>query len=236
MTLTNPDGTPAETVRGSSLTIEGQAIDAFVGDSVFSAAIATGAVFSTGAKAYRWSFTNLQDIHEIWSWDGDGGFCYDTFTAADFGGSCNTVHGSGQSGAATSFAEVVFPVGHDVNSGSGATMWLGDGFSVQLVDGGDGMSGTVHFFEESFSGQRMAMSITAAWQKHMVHGVELISFVVPAILANALHDQEDAHVLLAVHNGFVRRGSFIPAGLVEYEDGWTLNDIAMDDVKNNFQP
>ncbi len=236
VTLSHPDGTAAETVRGSALAVDGQPIAGFVGEESFRAAIMADAVFSAGAKAYRWSFTNLQDIHELWTWDGDNGFCYDTFTAADFGGNCNTVHGVSQSGAATSFAELVFPAGHDVNSGTGSAAWIGEGLSMQLVDGGDGTSGTVHFFQESQSGTRSPMTTTATWSKSMVHGVELISFIVPPSLAFGLDDAEDAHVIFAVHNGFVRRGSFVPAGLVEYEDGWTVNDIAMDDVKANFQP
>ncbi len=112
--------------------------------------------------------------------------------------------------------------------------WVGDGVSAELLT-----DGRVLFYDHTVGRSNLSpMTETATWTRFQptgAGGAEVITFTVPAEIADLWEYQGDRYVLLAEHNGYVRRGMVSLAGETEFHLGGIFNKTAMDAILANFQ-
>ncbi len=202
--------------------------------------------FSSGATAYRWTFTQLSDLFELDHWNNDDDTCHDGKSPTEFGGNCNTVWGYGSSATrapANTLAEVIFPPAK-VPTGEAPAIHIGENLRVMLIgDPNDLSKGGVVRFKEAQSvitkpdgtksyGAEVEIKNEASWKLKTVNGQRLIEFTIPAYLREkANHFDHTPHLILAEHKGWVRIGSYTPKGFVESERTWNYNDTAAKDLE-----
>ena len=110
-------------------------------------------------------------------------------------------------------------------------IWLDDRVGVRLIANPEQDSGVAHFLDPNNGVQS-----EGEWQRVTVSGVTMIELPLPAALRGSLRDEQASKRLYAVHDGFVRNGTYIAAGSIDVEDEWNFNDIAMQDMLDNFTP
>ncbi len=223
-------------VFGSSVDISGRNVKSFLmGErNIWSSAMPEDLVFSTGSRGYRWTFTQLTEVYSLDFWGGIEGICYQDAatgalqTAEELGGNCNTVWSSSSNAPAQTLDELF--VGADAEGYHGR-IWLDDRVGVRLIANPEQDSGVAHFLDPNNGVQS-----EGEWQRVTVSGVTMIELPLPAALRGSLRDEQASKRLYAVHDGFVRNGTYIAAGSIDVEDEWNFNDIAMQDMLDNFTP
>ncbi len=170
--------------------------------------------------------------------------CYEAGTEPYYDGGSDTGYTGTQQGPASSFEELLFPLEHVFDNNSRSAIHIGElddaSLAVQLVAGETADAGAVRFVSLPHDHQfGPTLLETGSWSKVLVGDVPVIKFAVPSELRLHSWDSDEmgpeGRVILVVHDGFVRLGSFIPAGTVETEEEWNFNDIAMEALLLNFQ-
>ncbi|MGF1643297.1 MAG: hypothetical protein ACFCUJ_06595, partial [Thiotrichales bacterium] len=241
-TLTFYEGADQVRVKGAVLEIAGESVHEFA--PMGKREWFLDHTFSSGARAYRWTFTQLGDLFEIDHWN-DGDTCYDGKSASEFGGNCNTVWGYASmttQAPAMALSEVIYPSTQTTN-GESAAIHLGPNLRARLFgDPNDLSKGGVVRFKEAQSmivnpdgtktlGAELEIKNEAPWKARVVKGQTLVEFAIPAYLREKAENfDRSPNVILATHNGWVRVGSHTPKGFVESERSWNFNDIAAENL------
>jgi len=179
--------------------------------------IAGDPVFSSGAKIYQVNFIVTNDSYVLPNW-------FDCEQpAVDGQGNCNVVWGAVQGHPAYSFAELLYPAGAPpIGNGFG----VGTGIDIRLVAGGG-----VHV-TDSIDPQHPVVTFTpGAWIYRTVNGEQIIMITLPDRFTSRLWDR--GQQILAVRDGYVRRGTFTPAGTPETFGEINFNETAFEDIQAN---
>ncbi len=223
-------------VFGSSVDISGRNVRSFLlGErNVWATAMPEDLEFSEDSRAYRWTFTQLTEIYALDFWSGIDGICFQNaadgslVTAEQFGGNCNTVWSSTSNAPAQTLEELF--VGIDAEGFQGR-LWLDDLVGVRLIANPEEDSGIAQFLNANNE-----VESVGEWQRVTVNGVTMIELPLPKNLRGSLRDNQASKRIYAVHEGFVRNGTYIAEGSIDTEDEWNFNDIAMQDMLDNFTP
>lgn len=200
---------------GAELDVGGESIKTFLqyaSHQPFAAAISADPLFDTGAKVYQANFIVDGDRYAIATWTG----CLAEH--ADPNGNCNVIYG--HSGHATSFADVMYLDGAEP---TGSSFGVGDGLDLRIY-----ANGTVHISDQSNSGEVSYGS----WAYRTVHGEQLMMLTLPSKFAGRLWD--DGQPFLAVQGGYLRRGSFLPNGVLESEGELLFNQTAFQNIMDHL--
>jgi hypothetical protein len=181
-----------------------------VGDSI------TGSpVFSSGAKIYNVNYIVMNDSYVLPNW-------FDcTQPAVDGEGNCNVVWGALQGGPAHTFAELLYPAGAPP---VGNWFSVGEGIEIRLVVGGG-----VHITDKIDAENPVVTFTPGAWQYRTVSGQQIIMITLPERFTQRLWDR--GQQILAVRDGYVRRGTFMPAGTPETFGEINFNQAAFEDIQ-----
>ena len=186
----------------------------YEGHRPFAESIAGAPVFSSGARIYQVNFITLNDAYALYNW-------YDCEPQyADATGNCNTIWGFASGHPAQSFDELIYPTGQALSSGYFGT----DNLAVRIVQ-----DGVVHITDhEAADGQQVSYG---SWEYRTVHGEKVMLLSLPERLARRL--EERGQPMLAVRDGWVRLGRFMPSGTPEELGQVQFNEIAFQDLQEN---
>lgn len=194
------------------------------------------ATFGEGATGFKLRFTAINDMYEMWDWDG----CKDTDKV---GGMCNWVWASTGDGKWETDGPVVRLSDLISSSASNATnpsqikgpqvAWFNNAsvYAEMLADG------TVNYYKAEWgnSGEATAKVIaTDTWSSKTVNNVTLYILELPVSILN-YNDRgyDERFVLFTEHQGYVRRGNFTPAGSTEGGE-IVFNQAARDNIVAAF--
>jgi hypothetical protein len=203
----------------AELDVSGKPIKDFLGyesHQLVADSIAGSPVFSSGAKIYQVNFIVMNDTYQLSNWfDCDEG----TYTDAD--GNCNVVWGAVAGRPAYNFAELLYPAG---GPPVGSWFSVGDRIEIRLIAGGG-----VHITDRIDPELPVTSLHPGAWQYRTVHGEQIIMMTLPEQLTPRLWDS--GQQILAVRGGYVRRGTFTPAGTPETFGEINFNSTAFEDIQ-----
>jgi hypothetical protein len=189
----------------------------FAGHEAVAPTIAGEPLFSNGAKLYQVNFIVVADTYELSSWHD----CEPQH--ADPSGECNIVFGyasNAQFVPAQSFAELIYPS----EPAGGNWFSVGEGLEIRVVQGG-----AVQITDRNAAeGQQVSHG---SWEFKTVHGEQIMMLTLPDEFLSRLWDS--GQQILAVRDGFVRRGTFLPAGSPETIGETQFNEIAFQDIQDN---
>ncbi|WP_096087203.1 hypothetical protein [Agaribacterium haliotis] len=253
-TITVADGAVAsiqETVISEqSIDLNGRSIADFAATNadiaLLSPLIDAGANFGDGARAYRITAATITDVYHLWYEPGDdNGTCpWSEQSAAALGGNCITaiVNNSGQDEAAPATLDALLS-----ESAADATVsapqikgvqlaWTEQGIILaELVDNSARDVNVYHYIWQSSAGTSEYEFIAAAnWQQTspagLPDGESMIVLELPdAVLEAGDMDEDERIAIFAVHDSFVRQGSFEAAGAEE--SGITVyNELANNEL------
>lgn len=225
-------------ISGQLIDVSGETIAPFIvaEEGGFDATVIVGnSVFRTGAEAHHPTFTTTQDLYVLSDWDG----CPDPSLT---GGSCNTVihqNGDGNSSNdedATTMSAIIEP------SAANPSIVLTDASLLNAVEIGQNPNlrvemvsdGSANFYTIDFASNAATKVDTGTWEQRTVSGETLYLIDVPASLQDNADVYPGNRLLLAERNGFVRRGKFEPTGSVDSSAGWVFNEIAWQDILDNY--
>lgn len=223
-------------ISGAVQDVSTKPIADFVDDDGWANWILSGATFSDGAKAYRWTETRQTGLYEIpvvspSDCDGFG---------ADYGNNCNVALAAQANpqgmAAATSLDQVMYPADFAFDQAS-TVVRIGENLGVQFVGDANADTGVLRFVKIQTGSMMAAPNQPGApgtWSKKTVNGVTMIMFDVPPAFRDMLLYDESPRYFLAVQGGYVRAGAHAPAGTVSFEDKWNFNDKAMKDILTNL--
>ena len=201
----------------AELDVSGKPIKDYLGyetHTLVADSIAGNPLFSTGAKIYQVNFIVANDTYTLPSW-------HDCDPTAEYNGDCNVAWGALQGGPAHNFTELLYPAG---SPPVGNWFGVGSNFDIRLVVGGG-----VHI-TDSIDPQNPVVTFTpGAWQYRTVHGQQIIMITLPDRFTSRLWDP--GQQILAVRDGYVRRGTFTPAGTPETFGEINFNQKAFEDIQ-----
>jgi hypothetical protein len=203
----------------SELDVSGKPIKDYLGyetHQLVADSIAGDPLFSSGAKIYQVNFIVLNDSYVLSNW-----FDCDEGTVTDNEGNCNVVWGAVQGHPATTFAELIYPAGAPP---IGNSFSVGSGIEVRLIAGGG-----VHIVDRINPQQPVMALYTSAWKASTVSGEQIIALTLPEKFTSRLWDR--GQQILAVRGGYVRRGTFTPAGTPETFGEINFNKTAFEDIQ-----
>ena len=201
----------------AELDVAGQPIKDYLGYEshvMVADSISGNPVFSTGAKIYQVNFIVANDAYVLHSWT-------DCDPTALYNGDCNVAWGALQGGPAHNFAELLYPAG-----GPPVGNWfsVGTGIEIRLVAGGG-----VHVTDRIDPQNPVVTFTPGAWQYRTVHDQQIIMITLPEQFTERLWDA--GQQILAVRDGYVRRGTFTPAGTPETFGEINFNEQAFEDIQ-----
>jgi hypothetical protein len=203
----------------SELDVSGKPIKDFLGyesHQLVADSISGNPLFSSGAKIYQVNFIVLNDSYVLPNW-----FDCDDNVVTDDSGNCNVVWGAVQGRPAYSFAELIYPAG---SPPIGNWFSVGNGIEIRLIAGGG-----VHITDRANPQQPVMSLHTSAWQYRTVSGEQIIALTLPERFTPRLWDR--GQQILAVRGGYVRRGTFTPAGTPETFGEINFNKTAFEDIQ-----
>lgn len=175
-------------------------------------------VFSAGAKIYRVNFVTLKDTYELFNWYECG-----PDSPRDPKGNCNVVHGfaTGSLGRpAKTFSEVIYPANHqDLND----VLGLGNEIYVRIYEGG-----VVQVTDTAAPEGKQESR--GKWEYRTVHGQQIMMLTLPDRFTPRFWNS--GQQILAIRDGYVRRGTFTPAGAPDEIGEIQFNETAFNDIKN----
>jgi len=210
-----------EVISGVKIDVAGQRINLFIPS--FNPGIASDAVFSAGAESYLLSFSTPVDTYEIWA-DDDGNGGVVTYPKNDSQG-------------------IPFTAINDLFSATASTstdpaainMVTINEKSLELVGSISDTSGTVNIYTIDYGTFPYVASVigTTTWERRTVLGEDIV------LIDNRggtviVEDEVDSFYMLALYNGSVVEGDFIPAGEVSPEQEYVFNDTAAMDINSKF--
>ncbi|MFC3152920.1 hypothetical protein ACFOEK_17910 [Litoribrevibacter euphylliae] len=244
-----------------AIDLEGKNIEEFLDENADQEDLATfmdsDAVFSEGATGVKISVAEVNDTYYLWYEPGnDDGTCWDNETplAADLGGNCERVWQNNSETAPTTLAQLVTDTASTVDNINASTtaIWFNNAL-VELVETTELNEETEEtttvrtaqfFLQDSASGAYSLFTpedeSTPEWSYQtpdgLAEGESLIHLPIPDELLDELDMDDDESVrVFAVHQGFVRQGSFIAAGSTEDDNGeWVFNATAAEDIVETF--
>ena len=211
-----------EKISGTAVNVEGQSIRAFLPE--FKDVIPTAAVFSAGAVAYQLSFENLNDSYELDAFDNGAGATATTMLDA-LGNSFTTLDSVLTPTASTSNDPTQMNL-VDVSQIAGSPI------ALEFV--GSGATGTINVYSiDSGTFPAVASVIdTATWERRTVQGTDLIIINAQGNVLGEVDGEE--FYMLAVYNGAVSGGIYVPAGTLEADVEYVFNNIGANDINTNF--
>ncbi len=189
--------------------------------------LADSVVFSAGAEAYLLSSTTPVDIYKIWA-EGSGDFIAPSRQFSFSGPNISSLDEIFSATAATStdpdqinllqYNEVMF----------------------ELV--GSGSSGTANIYAIDYAVTPFVATVieSSRWQRKTVNGKDLVIVDFSGlddsdnISFNGESPTDTAFYLLTMYNGQLVEGEFIPADDESEESIYLFNDIAAQDINDNF--
>lgn len=205
--------------------VTGKPIKDYLGYEVHEAVAPTivgDPVFSSGAKIYQINFIVQTDSYRLDNW-------YDCEAEhADPNGNCNNVLGNASNtvfAPAQTFEELFYPSG---STPSGNYFGVGDNIEIRLI-AGDGTRGGIHITDTQDS-EHPQVSF-GEWEYREVYGEQIMMLTLPAEFTERFWDS--GQQILAVQDGYVRRGTFLPAGTPETFGEIQFNEAAFEDIQNN---
>lgn len=205
--------------------VAGKPIKDYLGYEVHEAVAPTivgDPVFSSGAKIYQINFIVQTDSYRLDNW-------YDCEAEhADPDGNCNIAFGNASNtvfAPAQTFAELFYPSG---STPSGNYFGVGDNIEIRLI-AGDGTRGGIHITDTQ-DPEHPQVSF-GEWQYREVYGEQIMMLTLPAEFTERFWSS--GQQILAVQDGYVRRGTFLPEGTPETFGEIQFNEAAFEDIQNN---
>ncbi len=237
------------TVSAQAIDVAGLNIKTFLdgtdnGD--FGSVMSSTAVFSAGAKAYQMSFTNDVGTYELYS-DSTGsvlnsGTESQTTLASLLSASAWTDDGNSEPNAVWAgfkrSPEGCVEEAYSTSS-SDTLCNLSQGMLVELV--GSGTSGTAKFYLTDYVNRNSTTNYhsvnpvaSSTWSIQTVNGVEILSYVTPATVANTYaylnEDDDNEQRIYSVYNNVVYQGGYYAAGSTENDGEVAFNNTGIADV------
>lgn len=189
------------------------------------------AAFSEGAKAFAIKAKTASDQYRLYYWDdcGEGDMV---------GGYCNSVWSrmaGGSEGPATSLSALISATASDgtlANLVGPYVAWHGDKqILAELIEGGMVKYHKVYWGQSSTgeAEQSVMLYATGEWRQVTEAGQTLVLMKLPDDVRRFGEHEDDGELLLAVYQGAVRRGEFIPAGSGD-DDEVIFNQTAKNDI------
>ncbi|MCL2920110.1 hypothetical protein [Shewanella litorisediminis] len=236
ITLSHPDFPQlAETISAKEYALSGLSIKVLLAKQdntwPWHKVMPVDASFSEGAKAFAIEVKTASDQYRLYYWDG----CNEGDMV---GGYCNSVWSrmaGGSEGPATSLSALISATASDgtlANLVGPYIAWHGDmQILAELIQGGMAKYHTVYWGQSSTGeAQRSVMLYaTGEWRQVTQSGQTLILMTLPDDVRHFGEHEDDGELLLAVHQGAVRRGEFIPAGTGD-DDEVIFNLAAKNDI------
>lgn len=94
--------------------------------------------------------------------------------------------------------------------------------------------GSANFYTIDFASNTATKVDASTWAQRTISGETLYLIDVPASLQDNADVDPGNTLLLAERNGFVRRGEFEPTGTIDSSPGWVFNEIAWQDILDNY--
>ncbi len=203
-------------------------------DAIFEQA-AEGITFAEGAQGIIWSFETMNDVYEIEHHD--GGFPNGCETTA---GNCNVVRDANGGPAVTINPGLFYPAESDFTP----QLHINHG-SIQLIaaeqpDANTGIARIMYYSDSEAQclaldvcpevGSEVGQLIDAQWVRMDVNGTEIYKIDIPVNIRHMLDMNGATAIIIAEQNGYVRQGTFIPAGVMETQDGMMFNDAGLTTV------
>ncbi|WP_372871979.1 hypothetical protein [Shewanella sp.] len=237
ITLSHPDFPQlAETLSATEYALSGLNIKVLLAKQdntwPWNKVMPADAAFSEGAKAFAIKAKTASDQYRLYYWDdcGEGDMV---------GGYCNSVWSrmaGGSEGPATSLSALISASASDgtlANLVGPYVAWHGDKqILAELIEGGMVKYHKVYWSENASTGEAMQsvmLYATGEWRQLTQSGQTLILMSLPEDVRRFGDHEDDGELLLAVHQGAVRRGEFIPAGTGD-DDEVIFNLAAKNDL------
>lgn len=208
-------------LSAAEVDVSGKPIKDYLGYETHQAVASTivgDPTFSSGAKIYSVYFIVQADSYVMSNW-------YDCEQQpTDPSGSCNVVFGHASNtvfAPAQSFADLFYPTG---TTPAGNWFEVGNGIELRLTT-----DGVIHITDTQAPEGQQASS--GEWQYTTVHGEQIMLLNLPALLKE--RQWEDGQPILAVRDGYVRRGKFLRAGTPEAFGEINFSETAFEDIQNN---
>ncbi len=159
-----------------------------------------------------------KDAYELGNWFD----CEPEF--ADPSGNCNMIFGYASNTLGRpvqSFSELIYPAGAPV---VGTWCGVGPGIDIRIVEGG-----IVHITDNTAPEGKQVFQ--GSWEYRTVHDEQIMMLTLPERFTPRFWDS--GQQILAVRNGYVRRGTFMEAGTPETIGEIQFNETAFNDIKDN---
>ncbi|MBV1888948.1 MAG: hypothetical protein KUG67_01750 [Proteobacteria bacterium] len=223
-----------EHISGRTMDVSGLEIAQFIGTEGVDASLYVGdAVFGDGAMAYRLTFTPTTDTYRIWDWECDaplGGICNSIWHHNGDGDYSSDNYAANMSTVIVSEAASTEAVAVDASLLNAISAAAGSDMSIELVEGG-----AANFYVIDWSDGGSASKIgTGTWGLHTVGDEEAYVVSPEASIRSSLDLDAGEELMYAEYNGYVRQGTYIPAGASELDDAWSFNGTAWQNVQDNF--
>lgn len=180
-----------------------------------------GASFGPGAKGVRLDLRQASELYSIRYFNPDEGWCHPDVALT---GNCEFVPGSVHN-PLTSLDELFDqPPGFSVQVGD-----YSNDIGLTLKGSADQKEGEAEF---KWIDEGKTKTFKSRWERvSLGEDTEVIIVRKPASLIEYTSDSDSPYVLFAVDEGYVRTGSYIPEGVLDFAaDMWSFNDAAMRDI------
>lgn len=182
-----------------------------------------GALFGPGAKGVRLDLRQASELYSISYYSPDEGWCYPAVAQT---GNCEFVPGFDRDPLTSLDQLFAQPAGFSVEVGDYSN------YIELTLKGSAGQKEGEAEFEWIDEGK----TFKSRWERvSLGKDTEVIIVRKPASLIEYTSDSDSPYVLFAVDEGFVRTGSYIPEGVLDFAaDMWFFNDAAMRDILQNM--
>ena len=239
---------------GASVDVSGQRIAEFLdhdSETWKTAMTNPDALFEDGASVYRFTLVQKQNVYEIWNDD----WCEDDiiYLASDptnavdaydaLNGNCNALlawgwdemTGNTMISTVTSLEDMIVPSNQELNAAKPVKAFdVGHNLRIEFQGSGDSGVANYYVFNDN---DMWTLKATGEWKIETVSGAaRIMKYSPPPSVAEKLYNDDGMHHCLTVQNGFVRHCTIRPEGAVEAENDWMFNDIAMQNILDNFDP
>ncbi len=218
-----------ETLTAVKVDIAGQQINLFTPG--FSTGLSNTATFSTGAEAYLISTSVPVDTYEVWADDSSGSVkAYERYNAN--GNVITTLDEIFSATASTSTDPQQMNLVRDYSEPS-----------LELIGAPGDTTGSVNIIDiDTGTSPNVASVIgTTTWERRTVEGKDIVLIAADGTILEGQEGLKGFYLLTVYPDNYsgspaVVDGWFTPAGTLFNEVGYTFNDIAAQDINDNFDP
>jgi len=214
-------------IQGAEISLDGKRILATLNksgeyDKAWQKAIPSNALFTTGAKGYRWTLTSSDNTFSVWYEDASTGCTEIGDTAIDTSKNCLALMSASGAIAATALTELTdgqtdFTIGNSNYTAVLSTPTTNTGtVSYTAPDGTTTTEGSYRI-TTPFGGT-----------------VETLILDIPRELHDDLNVSGTENLFIVIDEGYARMGTVTFGGIAEKNETMYYNEAALNDLKNCF--